>query len=63
MIEVKNKGRKIKVKTMCPKGLGQLICPDFKHSLYKKMDEEEDDETDEDDGDDEEGEDDDSDDF
>ena len=61
MMEVKNKGRKIKVKTMRPQGLGQIICSDFKHSLYKKMDEEDDDETDEDD--DEEGEDDDSDDI
>jgi len=51
-MEVKIKGRKIKVKTMRPQGLGQLICSDFKHSLYKKMDEEEDDETDDDEDDD-----------
>ena len=51
------KGRKIKVKTMRPQGLGQLICSDFKHSLYKKMDEEKDDEIG-DDEDDEEGDDD-----
>ena len=35
-MEVKIKGRKNKVKTMRPQGLGRLIRLDFKHGLSKK---------------------------